>query len=138
MEEEEDSAPDAPAPKKCFTVVQQRRFWSFPPDGTALTLCPSMDLIAYGLPPPQTQTSGDSDAASASASSSLQIYRTLHWQKIAHVQSSPSSLQNDIAVSSASLGVIRELVAAYPVESLVYVWSKKKRSSPPHSLQKIN
>jgi len=102
--------PESPiSNKKCFTVVQQRRFWTAaaaPPPSNAedgdrrgrtsgscsnaaamvVTLCPSMDVMAYGLP-----SSPGSAGASSSSSSSLQIYRTLHWQKIAQVVASTSS-----------------------------------------------
>ena len=73
--------------KKCFTLVQQRRFWALPLPDTIVALCPSMDLIAYGLPPSNNSNTHNNNNAALPQQQQLllQIYRTLHWQKIAQI-----------------------------------------------------
>jgi Anaphase-promoting complex, cyclosome, subunit 4/Anaphase-promoting complex subunit 4 WD40 domain len=66
----------------CFSSVQQRRFWQ--PIRSTIRLCPSMDLIAYELIQQQQTIS----------SMLLNIHRTLNWQKIASVVSSPEPASN--------------------------------------------
>lgn len=85
-------------PKKCFTNIQQRRFWA--PLST-LRLCPSMDLIVHGLQ--SKQPASAQQAPTPAATAALHIHRTLNWQKIAVVASAPDgpALTSETPIASA-------------------------------------
>jgi Anaphase-promoting complex, cyclosome, subunit 4 len=60
-------------------------------------LCPSMDLIASEMLTPRSQNSTVSSSTSTSSTSSLLfIHRTLNWQEVASVVSSPENVEEDL------------------------------------------
>lgn len=91
--------------RKCFNSIQQRRFWTTICDAS-ISLCPSMDLISFGASTTTTTKSETSwttlptDLEEAkdlqgfsstsipmtqtiSGSTSIQLHRTVNWQKLA-------------------------------------------------------
>ena len=67
--------------KQCFTSIQSRKKLMGSLEG--FHLCPSMDLVVFGT---------HSVSSSSSSSSHHQnLYRTIHWQKVATITPDPSN-----------------------------------------------
>jgi hypothetical protein len=101
--------------KKCFTSIQSRRVWS-PVVTNSCSLCPSMDLMVFGLQQATTvnknKTDGDDSpavqpavepavSAVQPATSTLWLHRTVTWQKLSTLAPAASDEPESALVASS-------------------------------------
>jgi hypothetical protein len=115
--------------KKCFTSIQSRRVWS-PVVTNTCSLCPSMDLMVFGLQQQQqagsdNKTAADNEHGSERASSmenpvvqpatsTLWLHRTVTWQKLSTLApaATAASADESLSLPSSSMGETDEALVA--------------------------
>ena len=81
------------AVRQCFSSIQSRKLWA-PSCHNTCRLCPSMDLVIFGVQSPQTAaantsssgeqpSTGTADSKTIPAATTLWIHRTVSWQRLA-------------------------------------------------------
>lgn len=82
---------------KFFTPLQHRKVGRLPSTGTLMALCPSMDLIAFGLSTGSSRSSSASSETNARPSKDavVAVNRVLSWQRIVVLSSASENDEND-------------------------------------------
>jgi Anaphase-promoting complex subunit 4 WD40 domain len=122
--EEEAQGSDDEA--KCFTPIQNKKFWA-PLLGTTCKLCPSMDLLVMGMQPTATPSSSN-DLVQVGAAASLWLHRTVSWQRLSTVTNFDGQDTEGLGVTHVewssdgrifALALTSGDVALYQVEAMV-------------------
>ena len=90
-EDAEQTPSTQDAIRQCFSSIQSRKLWA-PSCPNTCRLCPSMDLVIFGVQAAQTAAANissdpsagaNADARMIPAANSLWIHRTVSWQRLA-------------------------------------------------------